>query len=257
MDLLKELTNARGQKTFYEYDKAGRIISYTDTEGTVSYTYDNNGNVLTVTDKKGTITREYDALGRVTKYTNVDGKTISYEYDAAGNLISLTYPDGDKVNYSYDANNQLIKVTDWKNRVTKYEYDEIGNLLSILRSDASLVTRTYDAASNMTSMTDKAADGSIINHYEYEYDEASRLIKETSQADKAEYTIIYDELNRVLKRTKKDLTTGEITEEIFEYDAACNITSSNENGLITLMAYDNNNILTITVTVQNLMLMEI
>ena len=41
MDLLKELTNARGQKTFYEYDKAGRIISYTDTEGTV-ITYDNN-----------------------------------------------------------------------------------------------------------------------------------------------------------------------------------------------------------------------
>ena len=44
--------NAKGQLTDYQYDKAARLVSFTDELGTVSYTYDGNGNVLTVTEEK-------------------------------------------------------------------------------------------------------------------------------------------------------------------------------------------------------------
>jgi len=71
--------NARGQKTTYSYDKAGRLTEFTDEIGTVCYTYDKNGNVLTVseTDKQGnvsTITRTYDALNRLKKLTRTQKK---------------------------------------------------------------------------------------------------------------------------------------------------------------------------------------
>jgi hypothetical protein len=55
--------------------------------------------------------------------------------------------------------------------------------------------------------------------------------------------MVYDDLDCVVSRTKKDLQTQEITEEAFQYEEACNIIASDEMGQLTKMSYDKNNCL--------------
>lgn len=40
---VKTMTNSRGQKTTYEYDKVDRVIRQSDAAGTITYTYDGMG----------------------------------------------------------------------------------------------------------------------------------------------------------------------------------------------------------------------
>lgn len=94
--LLEEKQDAKGEKTQYTYDAAGRIIKQKDALGAITYTYDKNGNILTVSDKNGTITRTYDAMNRVTSVTDYEGRTVKYGYDQLGNRISITYPGGER-----------------------------------------------------------------------------------------------------------------------------------------------------------------
>ncbi len=48
----EELENARGEKTSYKYDEAGRIIESTSKDGTTKYTYDDNGNIIKYKNEK-------------------------------------------------------------------------------------------------------------------------------------------------------------------------------------------------------------
>ncbi len=174
-NLLSLKTNARGQITTYEYDDAGRLNSFTNPDGTTSYIYDQNGNLLTTTDSTGTTGRVYDALNRLFKYTDAQGNIIQYGYDAVGNLLTLTYPGGRQVQYGYDAANQLKTVTDWSGRITNYDYDVNGRLVKTTRPDGTVETREYNDAGQLTQLKDTYADGSIINRYDYTYDDAGNI----------------------------------------------------------------------------------
>jgi len=244
LDLLKEITNARGQVTSYEYDLAGRVISTVSKEGKTTYTYDKNGNVLTVTDANGTITRKFDALNRVIECTDTNQNTVKYQYDNVGNIDKITYPDKTAVTYTYDKASRMTTVTDWNNRVTSYTYDKLGRVIEISNPDGSKTAKTYDELGNLLTLTDVTASGAKINQYEYVYDNGNRLVKEVDKVKNLQYTYEYDDLNRVLKRVKKNLSTDSETLETFSYDAACNITSSNENSILNSMAYSANNCLT-------------
>lgn len=240
LNLLSERTNARGQNRTYTYDDAGRILSFTDSEGTTTYTYDKNGNVLTVTDSKGTITREFDKLNRVTKYIDVNGNTIQYTYDEVGNLSSIIYPDSKTVNYTYDAVNRMKTVTDWALRVTSYDYDAAGNLINTNRPDGSVQTRTYDSANRLTSINDVDANNNVITKYEYSYDADGHILTETASNEQTTTVLTYDANGRVTSRQVKDSSEKVIANNTYDYDAAGNITSSGTTGMI----YDNQNRLT-------------
>ncbi|MBU7007156.1 leucine-rich repeat domain-containing protein [Phosphitispora fastidiosa] len=179
-NLLEEVTNARGQTANFSYDDTGRLISYSDQDGTISYTYDANGNILTVNDENEIITREYDALNRVVKYTDTRGNTILYAYDQVGNLTSLTYPGGKQVLYEYDAANRLISVTDWADRKTRYEYDCNGRLTKTVRPNGTVLTGSYDIAGNLMQLKDIDSEGNVINQYDFTFDAAGNVIKEES-----------------------------------------------------------------------------
>ncbi len=51
---LATAVNGRSQASSYVYDDAGRLISKTDPDGTITYSYDANGNLLTITEGAGT-----------------------------------------------------------------------------------------------------------------------------------------------------------------------------------------------------------
>ncbi|MCL2435396.1 MAG: FG-GAP-like repeat-containing protein [Lentimicrobiaceae bacterium] len=120
---LKEQTDARGNKTFYEYDKLGRVTKKQltgATPQTVNYYYDgaNYGVGKLHKVSQGTQTQElfsYDALGRLAIHTkSIDRNAIqnkhSYTYNANGQLHTLTYPSGFGVTYSYTETGKLNEI---------------------------------------------------------------------------------------------------------------------------------------------------
>ena len=70
------------------------------------------------------------------------------------------------------------------------------------------------------------------------YDTLGRISEETHLDKNEKMCYTYDELNRVTKRTIKDLSGTVLSEESFSYDAAGNITGGSAN---TTFVYDTNN----------------
>jgi RHS repeat-associated protein len=191
-DDLATLTDAKNNRTTYEYDGFGRVkktfyphpttantSSTTDYEEltydaygfltsrrgrdgqSFSYTYDNLGRVLTV-NAPGTqpdLTYAYDNFGRVTLVAQTD-HTLSYVYDALGRLISET--------------TQITQTTTptSQTRTVAYEYDVAGRRTKLTwpGSNALHVTYTYNTAGDLTSIKENGVTALAT----FTYDNAGR-----------------------------------------------------------------------------------
>lgn len=232
-------SNARGQATTYEYDNAGRLISFTGPDGTVSLTYDQNSNLLTATDSAGTTAFEYDALNRIKKYTDTRGKVIVYAYDANGNLNTLTYPGGKKVNYDYNAANRMTTVTDWAGRVTAYEYDFNGRLKKTVQPNGTITSRTYDEAGRVKQIKDASENGAVISQYDFSYDASGNITEEKGSHENVPFTMNDAELTYA-----EDNRLATYNGQTVLYDADGNMTSGPLSGTMANFTYDSRGRLT-------------
>ena len=141
---LNTITNPLNQvTTFTAYDMAGRLLSSTDANSTVtSMTYWPRGwlHTQTVTPASGT------AL------------TTTYDYWPTGLLKTVTMPDASTLNYAYDDAHRLTDVTDAAGNKVHYVLDNVGNRTSEQVSDASgnlasTVSRVFDALNRVQSQT--------------------------------------------------------------------------------------------------------
>ncbi len=141
---LQSVTNPLGQVTNYtSYDQAGRLLSSTDPNGTVTtQTYWPRGwlQTQTVTPASGS------AL------------TTTYDYWPTGLLKTVTMPDAAPLNYVYDDAHRLTDVIDAAGNKVHYVLDNDGNRTSEQISDASgnlasSVARVYDALKRVQSTT--------------------------------------------------------------------------------------------------------
>jgi RHS repeat-associated protein len=133
---LHSMTDARGVKSVYKYDRLDRIIkreyvvpdpvpaNYTVTPASV-YFYDGTGLATPPADALGRLSAVtsgstsyrytgFDVMGRVkSSQQEIDGQTYTfadYSYDLIGNLRSQTYPSGRTVATEYDAGGRIAGV---------------------------------------------------------------------------------------------------------------------------------------------------
>jgi YD repeat-containing protein len=141
---LQTVTNPRGQVTSYtSYDAAGRLLSSTDPNGTVTAnTYWPRGWLKTqaVTPASGA------------------AQLTSYAYYPTGLLQTVTLPDGTTLNYAYDTAHRLTDVTDAAGNTLHYTLDNSGNRTGEQVKDASgvlasTVTRVFDNLNRVQSVT--------------------------------------------------------------------------------------------------------
>ncbi|MDE2434615.1 MAG: RHS repeat protein, partial [Burkholderiales bacterium] len=139
---LMSVTNAKSQVSNYTaYDRAGRLLSMTDPNGTVS-------------------TWSYWPRGWI-KSVSVAGMSTSYDYWPTGLLKKVSQPDGTALYYSYDDAHRLTDISDQLdagglpagNKV-HYVLDNAGNRTQEQISDASgtlrrQIDRTYDALNRL------------------------------------------------------------------------------------------------------------
>ncbi len=145
---LQTLTNPLGQVTTYtSYDAAGRLLSSTDPNGTVTTnTYWPRGwlHTQTVTPTSGA------------------AQVTNYVYYPTGLLQTATLSDGTQLSYAYDTAHRLTDVTDGAGNTAHYTLDNTGNRTGEQVKDGSgvlagTIARVFDNLNRVQSVTGAAA----------------------------------------------------------------------------------------------------
>ncbi|MFJ1760073.1 RHS repeat-associated core domain-containing protein [Amycolatopsis sp. NPDC088138] len=170
---LVSVTNPSGQPMTYTYDRAGRIVGWTDrNDEWFRYHYDHAGRVVRTEGSGGFLdcVLEYDPVNRVTRSTDALGHTSEFHFNEAGQVTREVDPLGQATVSEWDARGHLLSSTDPLGRTTRYRYDELGNLVAEIRPDGT--ERTWDRAADGRSVTVHEAPGVLTRQ---EFDERGNL----------------------------------------------------------------------------------
>ncbi|MDI3291326.1 DUF6531 domain-containing protein [Polyangium sp. 15x6] len=240
------------RKVAYELeDPAGRV--------SVEMHWDEGSRIVSATQSAGTIRYEYDALNRRTAVHLPSGKVTRYVYDEAGRVAAIEH-GGERVEFARDGAGAMIGFRFARSGVeARFAFDVRGRITQewASKDGRALVSRgyTWDASSALTGKRDARWGEVRYRHDEvgqlveageerFEYDAAGsvepagdgwdvgpgNVLRRTSDAA---YT--YDEANRRIR--KKRLDTGETTE--YFWDCRGNLREVvRGDGTRILMTYD-------------------
>ena len=186
----------------YEYDAAGLLSKFVDSEGrTMRYEYDSAKRLSAIklpTDQS--IAFAYDAKDRLTSLTYPNGVKGSWAYDVANRPTSITYRDASGKSltgwqYTYDAAGNRIGTIDGQNRTTRYQYDPAGQLVEEHTGAGKTVRYSYLPGGNRGN---RDSDGKTV---QYRYDQVDRLLAV------GEETLTYDANGNLVERRGPSGTT--------------------------------------------------
>ncbi|MGW7533307.1 RHS repeat-associated core domain-containing protein [Amycolatopsis sp. NPDC054798] len=220
---VSSVTDGRGIRLDYGYDKLDRVVSVTrHSDGVVlqAAAYDNNGSLTRRDTATATHVFGYDTGGQLLTDTRTDDSSpdehLAYGYDLAGNLTSVTDPGGQSV-YGYDAANRLTSLADPFGQTTTFGYDNADRRTSTTWPGAGTQTNAYDNSGRQTSLTVKNAAGTQLLQTTYSFTrsggaDSDQMQSTTDATGTTNYA--YD----ALQRLKTAGPTG------YEYDNAGNMT---------------------------------
>ena len=234
---LHQVTNALGQTTTYvAYDKNGRVVRQSDTNGVLTdLTYSPRGWLSTRTvraNSNGTLsssdavtTLGYTPYGAVASIQDTDGVTVNYTYDAAHRLTDITDALGDRIHYTLDAAG---------NKTQEQTFDPSGTARRTL-------SRTYNTLGQLTQVTDGLSRAVFNATYADSYDANGNLVH-TADALGVQRKQGYDGLNRLVSTIDNyngTDTATQNTQSVFAYDANDRLEGVGDpDGLNTTYSYD-------------------
>jgi RHS repeat-associated protein len=251
-----------GREQFFDFDGAGRLIAFTNGNGEkILLKRDAAGRRTERTLPDGTVTKfEYDAIGRILKAINPDA-AVAFEYDAAGRLIR-EWQGQDWVRTDYNAANDVIGARTSLGHEVRYELDPNGRALKLFTGNNYTLaferdargletgrqmprgvrleqrfdsmgriveqrvgrTMTSDWSGSYSSREFQIPAGDEMVKRGYRYDSDGLLLSiEDGRWGMTDYA--YDPAERLLSALR-----DQGLNERFEYDAADNLTRSQEQG---------------------------
>ena len=235
-------------KIAYTYDGFDRVKTIS-TRGSLSqpsinltYEYDTNDNVISLQDSQmGVLEKliyDYDKVNRLTSIsrgTDSDPYKIRRRYNIPQRKIETLFPNGVKTTYNYELGNDF--------RMREVTHEKGGTIFS---SSAY----TYNLNDNVTKTNTTRTGITISEDLSYTYDPIDQLISATKPTETGSQTFIYDRNgNRIRKdneqtdstfndnnqlindktytytydrngnlTTKTNITTGEITENTWDFE---------------------------------------
>lgn len=192
------------------YDPVGNLLTYTDTNGTLTYGYDDANQLVQIIEPGGTcagagsaassgcIKVEYNANGAETKRTFPGNATVVKELDNAGRTTRITAkdsagatkvdigysftapgttgPDGDRTSIQTRTSYAEQGIT--AGAVTAYTYDSLNRLVDAVETAGSTAAASwayaYDDAGNRTQQVRAGSTGATAATIDYVYDAANR-----------------------------------------------------------------------------------
>ena len=209
----------------YTYDAAGRISTYTDSDGVVYYySYYSNDNLKSRLTTQGVgqhyANREVETL---TKEVFEDGSCVEYSYYSDWSLYQKTQKDTGNnivIQVTYSSDGKIISERVENGSVYYYSYDQLGNLLSRL------------TASNV---------GDIFSYYSYDKDndgnDDTSVPNTEVYEDGTQYLYVYYSDWSLYSETKIDANNNIVTSASYSADGKIQ-SEQNENGVVYYYTYD-------------------
>ncbi|MZD54335.1 hypothetical protein GTX07_10890 [Streptomyces sp. SID5606] len=217
------VTDGRGVKTVYTYDKRDRLKTQTSDGKLTTFVYDADGNIRSRTSPAGASVYTYDEQNRERTRTLPAGGSSSVTYDEAGNVKTATDAGG-TLTYDYNDANQLITLTQPGGAKTSYGYDKNGDRTTTTYPGGTEQKTDYDKSSRAERIEVRNG-GSVLSTITYDYKKSGRdsdkIHKRTTDGAALAYT--YDTKGRLTKavETKDGSTTAGWA---YCYDKAGNMT---------------------------------
>ncbi|MEV6085888.1 RHS repeat-associated core domain-containing protein [Streptomyces parvulus] len=217
------VTDGRGVKTVYTYDKRDRLKTQTSDGKLTTFVYDADGNIRSRTSPAGASVYTYDEQNRERTRTLPAGGSSSVTYDEAGNVKTATDAAG-TLTYDYNDANQLITLTQPGGAKTSYGYDKNGDRTTTTYPGGTEQKTDYDKSSRAEKIEVRNG-GSVLSTITYDYNksgkDSDKIQKRTTDGAALAYT--YDTKGRLTKavETKDGSTTAGWA---YCYDKAGNMT---------------------------------
>lgn len=243
-------TNANNTITKYYYDNNGRLVrtAVIDTTEKImqQITYDGMSNILTQMDGNGNVTTfTYNKLGLLRSKTTqgdatIDAYTVINQYTELSQLAYQKDSLNKVIIYSYNHNGKVLSQTERKADGTKSisissAYDNNGNLRFATDANGVVTENVYDGL-NRVSQTKITVNG-VRQITSYTYDKNGNLLTSTDWLGNT-YTSEYDALNRIVRKTDP---YGKVIEQYEYNDNHAQVTAYDALGNMTAFTYDKNN----------------
>ena len=185
--LTSEMTSVGSTNYAYSYNKSGNsTVTVTNPAGQVaSKTTDATGKVISTTDTGGTLTFDYDNRGNQTN-VKMNGTVItSMAYDTKGHQKSLTDQNSGMTEYNYDNYGQLKWQKDASGSEYTMKYDGLGRLTTRTGAEG---TTTNEYVTNGNGLNQiKKITGFNGHLEEYVYDNWHRVVTATETIEGTDY----------------------------------------------------------------------
>jgi len=263
-EMITAVTDAKGNKTKYKYDKNSNLIEMVDALGRIrNYTYNGNDRVESIKTLLMNFSYQYNENGDLSRQVSPSGKSINYSYNM-DNQLEQVRTDNNSFNYNYDANGNLNTIIKNGSKLKNYEYDDQNGYLKKILLGSFNQSYSYDENSRLIrSVTDYNNEFSISKNLIYKENSDDVLnIKYSDQNN-----TIHDYSNKVnLDRNQVEISlnngtfkkniqvndlsqmssityenqSSKIYEITYEHDKNNKITSESSNGITRKFVYDAN-----------------
>ncbi|MFC9739087.1 putative T7SS-secreted protein [Streptomyces noursei] len=161
---------ASGRPLGFTYDEAGRITSWTDTNGSsYTYAYDEADRCTSQGGIAGHLRARYvwgdpdptTGLG-TNRFFNSQDQLTTYQVNDHHQIVATTDPTGATIRTTRDAKHRVLSTTDPLGRTTRFTYDDEGRPTTVILPDGTTSTTVYDAHGNPLNVT--GPDGTTWAH---------------------------------------------------------------------------------------------
>ncbi|MFD7242355.1 RHS repeat-associated core domain-containing protein [Streptomyces massasporeus] len=220
------VTDGRGIKTVYQYDKRDRVVLVSSTNATVRYYYDGDGNLRQRDDSTGVTKYEFDPLSRETVRTLQNGSQTRLTYTPAGNVDTYEDPAG-VTDYTWNEVNKLSELKDPTGKTTTYKYNANDFRTTTTYPGGTVQEITPDKSSRPEKIKATSPKGTLVD-LAYSYSNAgtdgTKIRTRTDAVAGLKTTYTYDSAGRFSYAKEEKGTTLNSSWQ-YCYDQAGNLTS--------------------------------
>ncbi|WP_276528321.1 putative T7SS-secreted protein [Streptomyces noursei] len=169
----------------FTYDDAGRITSWTDTNGSsYTYAYDEADRCTSQGGIAGHLRARYiwgdpapDTGLRTNRFFNSQDQLTTYQVNDHHQIVATTDPTGATTRTTRDTKHRILTTTDALGRTTRFTYDDEGRPVAVTLPNGTTSTTVHDAHGNPRTVT--GPDGATWTHT---YDARSLRVATTDPA---------------------------------------------------------------------------
>ncbi|MCE3261520.1 MAG: repeat protein [Pseudoduganella sp.] len=233
-----------GQKAQESWTEAGTAYA-------IAYAYDKDGRLLTTTDSSGTLANAYALDGVLTSIAYPDGKKLAYTLDQYSRKVGMVDVSGAASSYTYTQQNQLATVKNAQDTLTYAYYKDtskntiLGAPMSVTLANNYTETFQYDAHDRKNATQKRSSTGQVILDESCVLNALNQVASSTMTSALSsdaslnrQRSCTYDAFKQLTSDSVKSSSGAAISDDSYQYDGNANVLVKTSNGVATRFTYN-------------------